>query len=326
TPRFSAVYTVAKMHNFRASYQTGFRNPTPVDQFIKLNVGPITILGGAPGNSEGMNVYENSFTASSVGAFGAAFGAAVGSGTPFPIAVGQNKDKLIQSDVAFIKPERQKAFEVGYKGLIANKLLIDINYYFSSYTDFILNTVVIQPESNVLAPDGSVNFNAAVDLLNGKAHAFQLFTNSKDQVSAQGLSTGLTLMMKKGYTIGGNFTWAAFNLKEANPNNIPAFNTPKYSSNLNLGNSNAFNGFGFNLSWHWQDAFDWYGTFNGNRPGRINSYSLIDLQINKKLEKANTMIKLGASNLLNNKIYQSYGSPTIGAIYYIAFTFEGFTK
>jgi iron complex outermembrane receptor protein len=156
TPRFSAVYTVDKTHNFRASYQTGFRNPTPVDQFIHLNVGPITILGGAPKNSAGLNVYENSFTASSVSAFGAAFGAAVAGGTPFPQAVEQNKSLLQKSNVAYIKPEQQKAFELGYKGLIMDKLLVDVNYYYSSYTNFILNTVVIQPQDQILGADGKV--------------------------------------------------------------------------------------------------------------------------------------------------------------------------
>jgi iron complex outermembrane receptor protein len=145
TPRFSGVYSVTPMHNFRASYQTGFRNPTPVDQFIHLNVGPITILGGAPNNSKGLNVYENSYTSASVNAFGAAVGAAIGAGTPPPTAIAANKDLLVKSNVAYIKPEQQKAFELGYKGVINEKLLVDVNYYHSSYTDFILNTVVIQP-------------------------------------------------------------------------------------------------------------------------------------------------------------------------------------
>ena len=326
TPRVSAVYTVAKTHNFRASYQTGFRNPTPVDQFIKLNVGPITILGGVPNNSKGMNVYENSFTASSVGAFGGAFGAAAGSGTPFPQAVNDNKNLLQKSNVAYIKPEQQKAFEVGYKGLFANKLLIDANYYYSSYTNFILNTVVIQPQSNISGTDGGINFDAAADILNGKIHAYQLYTNAPDKVSAQGASLGLTYMLQKGYTIGGNITYASFNLLNANPNNIAEFNTPKYSTNATFGNSNAYKGFGFNLAWHWQDAFDWYGTFNGTRPGRISAYSLVDLQLNKKLPKAKSTIKIGASNLFNNKVYQAYGSPAIGAIYYVSLTFDELLK
>lgn len=326
TPRVSAVYTVAKTHNFRASYQTGFRNPTPVDQFIKLNVGPITILGGAPKNSKGMNVYENSFTASSVGAFGGAFGAASANGTPFPQAVSENKDLLQKSNVAYIKPEKEKAFEVGYKGLFQNKFLVDVNYYYSTYTDFILNTVVIQPQHDLYGSDGKINFDAATDILDGKIHAFQLYTNAADKVSAQSISLGLTYIFEKGFNLGGNLTWSSFNIRKANPNNVAQFNTPEYSSNVTFGNSNVYRDFGFNLAWHWQSAFDWYGTFNGMQPGRINAYSLMDLQINKKLPKIHSTIKLGSSNIFNNKIYQSYGSPPIGAIYYVGITFNDLLK
>ena len=326
TPRISGVYTAKKIHNFRASYQTGFRNPTPVDQYIHLNVGPITILGGVPNNSKGLNVYENSFTASSVGVFGQAFGAALAAGKSFPQAIAENKDKLQQSGVAYIKPEQQKAFELGYKGLIANRLLIDVNYYYSSYTNFILNTVVIQPEHNVIGADGKINIDAAADIPGSKVHAFQLYTNAPDKVSANGSSLALTYMMQKGYTVGGNLTWSSFHLRNANPNNIAAFNTPEWAANMSFGNSNAFRNFGFNLVWHWQDAFDWYSTFNGTRPGRIAAYSLVDLQLNKKLSGGTSMIKLGASNLFNNRVYQAYGSPAIGALYYASVLVDGLFK
>ena len=326
TPRFSAVYTVNKTQNFRASYQTGFRNPTPVDQFINLNVGPITILGGAPNNSKGLNVYENSFTASSVGAFGGAFGAEVAQGTPFPQAVNDNKDLLQKSNVAYIKPEQQKAFEVGYKGLFNNRLLIDLNYYYSTYTDFILNTVVIEPKNSVYGTDGKINFDAAADILSGNVHAYQLYTNAPDKVSTQGISFGINYTFEKGYTAGGNLTWSSFNLMKANPNNIAQFNTPEYSSNVTFGNSNFYKGIGFDLAWHWQSAFDWYGTFNAMMPGRVNAYSVVDLQFNKKLPKLHTTVKIGSSDLFNTKIYQAYGSPAIGAIYYVSFTFDDLLK
>jgi outer membrane receptor protein involved in Fe transport len=326
TPRFSAVYTVDKTHNFRASYQTGFRNPTPVDQFIHLNVGPITILGGAPKNSAGLNVYENSFTASSVSAFGAAFGAAVAGGTPFPQAVEQNKGLLQKSNVAYIKPEQQKAFELGYKGLIMDKLLVDVNYYYSSYTNFILNTVVIQPQDQILGADGKVTTASASDIPGGKVHAFQLYTNAPDKVSAQGASSGLTYLFDKGYALGANATLSTFNLRNANPNNIAAFNTPKWATNTTFGNSNFANNFGFNLAWHWQSAFDWYGTFNGTRPGRVDAYSMVDAQISKKLPKLKSTVKLGGSNIFNQHIYQSYGSPAIGAIYYVSVVFDDLLK
>lgn len=322
TPRFSGVYTIDNVHNFRASYQTGFRNPTPVDQFIHLNVGPITILGGAPSNSAGLNVYENSFTAASAAVFGPAVGAAIAGGTPPPNAIAQNKDLLVKSNVAYIKPEQQRAFEVGYKGLINEKLLFDLNYYYSTYTNFILNTVVLKPTANVLAADGSINPAAAAEVANRTTGAFQLYTNATDKVSAQGLSAGVTYLLDRGFVAGGNATLSSFNLGAANINNIAQFNTPKYSTNVTFGNANAYKDFGFNIAWHWQSAFDWYGTFNGVRPGRISSYSMVDLQLNKKLAKANTTIKLGGSNILNHRVAQAYGSPAVGAVYYVALVFD----
>jgi outer membrane receptor protein involved in Fe transport len=197
TPRASAVFSPTERHNFRASYQTGFRNPTISDQYIKLDVGPILILGGAPINSQGMNVYENSYTAASVGAFGSGFGADMQKGVPFPTALANNKDKLVKSNVPYIKPERVQSIEVGYKGLLTSKLLFDINYYYSQYTDFIINSVVIRPNSPVTLSDGSVNPAAAADILNGNIKAFQLYTNAADKVSIQGVTAGLTWALPK---------------------------------------------------------------------------------------------------------------------------------
>ena len=324
TPRASAVYTIAGNHNFRVSYQTGFRNPTPGDQYIKLNAGPITILGGVPDNSKGMNVYENSFTSSSLGPFFGAFGGAVGSGASPEEAIMQAKDLLVKSDVPYIKPERVQTFEIGYKTLLSGKLLVDANYYFSSYNDFILNQVVMQPESDVLGPDGKINPQAAADLLTGNSHLFQLYTNAADRVTSQGATLGLTYLLPHSFTLGGNITWAEFSLLNADPNEIPAFNTPKFRTTVTLGKNSAGQNFGFNLAWRWQDAFDWIGTFNQMIPGRIDAYSIVDAQVSYKLHSLRSVLKIGANNLLNNQVYQAYGSPTIGAVYYVSIVFDQF--
>lgn len=322
TPRASAVVTVAKHHHFRTSYQTGFRNPTIGDQYIKLNAGVITILGGVPDNSEGMNVYQNSFEIASVDAFGSAFGGAVAGGTPPNQALMENKDLLIKSDVKYIKPEQVKTFEIGYKSLLENKLLIDMNYYYSSYTDFILNTVVMEPESPVLGDDGSINPNAAMDILNGDVRLFQLYTNANDKVSSQGATLGLTYLFPKGYSLTANGTWSSFDLEDANPNNIPPFNTPEYRTTVMLGKDVMSHSIGFNVAWRWQDAYDWVGTFNELRPGRIPAHSIVDAQVSYKIPAVSSAVKLGASNLFNNQVYQAYGSPSIGAIYYLSIVFN----
>lgn len=321
TPRVSSVYEVFKNHYVRASFQTGFRNPTPVDQYIKLNAGPITILGGVPNNSKGMNVYENSFTAASVGAFSAAYGAAVANGATQDEAIQANKNLLVKSDYPYITPERQTTFEVGYKAAINTRLFIDVNYYYGRYTNFILNAVVVRPE-HAIGENGAINADAAADILNGATQNFQLYTNASDKAAAQGATVGLTYNLNKGYSLGGNVVWSSFILGEADANKVAPFNTPKWSTNVSFSNSNVYHNFGFGINWHWQDAFAWYGPFNGMRPGPVSAYSLIDLQLNKKLPQLKSMIKIGASNLLNNQVYTAYGSPTIGGLYYVSLTID----
>lgn len=322
TPRASAVFSPNDNHHFRTSYQTGFRNPTVPDQFIKLNVGPIIILGGAPANSTGTGAYTNSFTAASVGAFAGAFGRDVAGGTPFPQAVEKNKGLLVKSNVPYIKPEQTQSFEVGYKGLFGQKLLLDVNFYQSWYTNFLINQVVIETQTPVVNTDGSISTAAAQDILNRKTQAYQLYTNAADRVTAQGATLGLTYFLPNNYRLGANATWADFNILDANPNNIPAFNTPKWKTNLTVGNARLTNRIGFNVAWHWQAAFDWYGTFVQNAPGRINAYSLLDAQVSYSVPRLKTIVKLGASNLTNQYIMQAYGSPAVGGLYYVSLTFD----
>lgn len=322
TPRISAVVSPSERHNVRLSYQSGFRNPTVGDQYISLNVGPIVILGGAPDNSKGWNAYENSVTAASVGAFFQGFQQSLQSGASFPDAVFANKDKFQKSDVAFIKPERNQTYEIGYKGLLTDNLVADANFYYSTFTDFIINQVVIRPNNaTVLLPDGTINPAVANDFLNNDVLAFQLYTNAADKVSTQGATLGLTYLFPKGYRLSGNTTWSDFNILDANPNNIPAFNTPRWKTNIGFSNPRVTDRFGFNLAWRWQESFEWYGTLNELRPGTVEAYNLIDAQVSYRLPSVKTTVKLGATNLTNKYVVQAYGSPAVGGIYYLALTY-----
>ena len=44
--------------------------------------------------------------------------------------------------------------------------------------------------------------------------------------------------------------------------------------------------------------------------------------INKRIEKANLTIKIGASNLLNNQVLQVYGGPFVGRMIYTSLSFD----
>ncbi len=70
TPRVSAVATFGQ-HNFRVSYQTGFRIPTTQNQYIDLLVPNARLIGGLPEFGTRYNL-ANSYTRTDVVAFGAA--------------------------------------------------------------------------------------------------------------------------------------------------------------------------------------------------------------------------------------------------------------
>jgi iron complex outermembrane recepter protein len=73
TPRISGVFTVAKDHNFRLSYQTAFRIPTTQDQYIDLKVPQARLIGGIEEFRNTYNLRSNPiYTLPNVLAFGAA--------------------------------------------------------------------------------------------------------------------------------------------------------------------------------------------------------------------------------------------------------------
>ncbi|WP_237144083.1 TonB-dependent receptor [Pontibacter pamirensis] len=323
TPRASAVFTVAENHNFRASFQTGFRNPTTQDQFIFLNVGQAILVGGVPATSRGLNLYgpgSNTITLSSVQAFGNEVQLDVIGGANSSRAVIENAGILQAAEVDYVKPEQVRAYEVGYKGLLLEKsLMFDINYYYSSYRDFILGTTVVQTESDIQTNPQA----AAFDIALSRFQPYQLYTNADQQVAAQGAALGVTYILS-GYTFGGNTNWNKLDLGEdTNPDQIAGFNTPEWKFNLTAGNRNVYRNLGFSAAFRWSDSYIWQSSFiAGINDALIPSYYTLDAQVSYKVAVIKSIFRIGGSNVTNNRIRQVYGGPYIGGLYYVSVTFD----
>jgi len=327
SPRISGVFNVGGNNFIRASYQTGFRIPTTQGQFIDLNIITARLLGGLPAIYEKYEVETNTYTRESV----AEFSQAVFDGGATPQAILQNISMLRPFEYDPVEPERVQTFEIGYKGLIGNKLLIDVAYYHNSYTDFITQVQFRKAPIDLLNPptsDPAVIAAAGASLLNGSAltvesdgtitgNTAQIYTNYDQQISSQGAVVGVTYNLPRSFTLSGNYSWNVLN--DEIVGGLSEFNTPEHKYNISLSNRKLTDLIGFNLTYRWQTDFIWESSF---AQGPVPAYGTLDAQVSFKLDNLKSVVKLGGSNLLNQYYIQSLGGPRIGAIYYISLTFD----
>ncbi|WP_207632560.1 TonB-dependent receptor plug domain-containing protein [Foetidibacter luteolus] len=287
TPRFTGVITPAKDHHFRLSWQTAYRFPTTQQQWVDLEVGGGTrLIGGLPYFRDKYNYSSNPwYTLESVQEF-------VATGDP---------GKLRTYTPADFKPESVSSFEIGYKALLANKLLVDVYAYQARYKDFIGRVVTIQNSAA-----GAMDF----------ANSFSFSVNSSNRVKTQGW--GLSLDYSLPQRFFATATLYSDVIKDVPKDFIAGFNTPKYRAGVGFGNRGfgKKDMFGFNIIWKWQDAFLYEGEFaRGNLP----AFSTVDAQVSCRLTNVKSLIKLGGTNLLNHYYRNGFGNPYIGALYYVSY-------
>lgn len=314
SPRISAVGTIAGNHNIRGSFQRGFRIPTTQDQFIDLDVVTRRLIGS---NELLVNRYnfnpQNAYRSESVAA-------ARASGNP--------DDLVLESRVANeFKTEKVNTFEVGYKGLFLDgRLLVDAYYYYSRYSDFIAEIDFTQAVPNGIRGE-KVNDSPSVrqDIIDGSVptQRFGFDINADGNVESQGWAVEVDYTLSGGYYVGGN---VAFN-QLISQNDLLAqgfrasYNTPEYRYNLQFGNRKVTDKFGFQVNYRWQQAFLWESSFG---VGVIPDFGTLDAQVSYKVPEWKSTLKLGASNILNERYTTSFGNPTLGSIYYFQITFDEF--
>jgi len=323
-PRVALVYSPVQQHNFRISFQNGYRFPTLFEGFAYVNNGGVRRLGGLPVIAQHTQAFENSYINSSVTAFKNAVNADANAnpGSDINTWIQQEAGKLVQSTYGYIQPEHINSFEAGYKGvLLNNKLFVDVDYYFSSYNNFIGQLDITQPKTGTIG--GTVNVATATEIYNGQVTKYKMWTNSKSRVTNQGVELGLSYNFYRKFNITANASYAAIASIESSDAFTPAFNTPSWITNVSFGNREILKNTGFNVGWHYQTRFYW------NSPlaqGEVPSYGTIDAQVNYRIPKLFSTLKWGATNLFNTKYYQYLGGPSIGGFYYFTIVFDTNTR
>lgn len=293
SPAASAVYSFNPENILRLSFSSAIRNPTLQDQYLYYNVGRAILLGNLNGVNDLVTVPSliNSLSSSA--------------------------DTLEYFNVAPVVPEKVKTIEFGFRHTLWKNLFVDGSYYYSFYQDFL--GFQLGADVNVLSTTNQVDLPSA--------QVYRVAANATRQVTTQGFSLGANYFFAKYFALGGNYSWNRLNTVEDDPI-IPAFNTPEHKYNITLSGRDIskvvlgipIQNWGFNFNYRWVQGFVFEGS--PQFTGTIPSYDMLDGQISKRVHKIDCTFKVGASNLLDNKVYMVYGGPLVGRMAFISVLYE----
>ncbi len=307
SPRVSFVYSAGenKQHNFRASYQTGFRNPDTQSLFIGFNVGRALLVGSSPDNLDrilpgtsltGRDAYFNAYSLSSVQQFAS---------TGDPSVLNAVQTPLVEQ-------EKVQAIDVGYRGKIG-QVNVDINGFYNIYEGFISNKLVVAPVLGIAGEASGVQ-----DLATGNTQVFQLYTNSLADVTSYGAVIGLSTKITKKIKFGINYTFSDFDFDQASdPDFRAGFNTSRHNVKATLSSNKLFENFGFAINARWRESYLWESSIaNAVMP----DITVFDAQLNYFVPSIKSIFKIGGTNLGGDEYQNAVGTGNIGSMYYISWT------
>jgi len=298
SPAASIVYTPNQNNLMRFTFSSAVRNPTLADQYLNYNVGRATLRGNIGGFTDVYSV-ENFID----------------------FLVSRDPEVLAPFDEGAIQPEKVRTGEIGYRGSIFDRVWLDAGAYFSSYRDFIGYKIVVD----------NLEFNPVTNLVTN-SQVLRIASNAENTVTTQGVSIGLNYYFPKYLVLAGNYSWNKLNKKGTDDPIIPAYNTPEHKYNLSFSGrdipvrigAKVHRNLGFSINYKWIEGFLFEGS--PQFTGLIPTYDLLDAQVNWKFRKAHTTLKVGASNVLNKKQFQTYGGPRVGRLAYVSLVYDWLKK
>jgi len=297
SPAVSMVYKMDENQTLRLSFSSAIRNPTLADQYLYYNVGRAVLKGN-------LNGFDSLVTLDNIVDY-----------------LGKTASDRLAHDFGYfnvdaIRPEKVKTIEGGYRATLYDQVFVDANYYYSLYDDFIGYIIGADIEEGT----------TAIDRLKS-LQVYRIAANATEQVTTQGFSVGLNTFIGDYQTLSGNYSWNKLTSAVSDPI-VPAFNTPEHKFNVGWNirnypiNNNKERLLGAGVNYKWVQGFLFEGS--PQFTGSIASYGLVDAQcsftqIRDKSDKKTTITyKIGASNALNNQVYQVFGGPLVGRLAYLS--------
>ncbi|HEY0305912.1 MAG TPA: TonB-dependent receptor [Longimicrobiales bacterium] len=264
-------------------------------------------------------------------------------------------------NVPGIEESTTKTFEVGYKGIIAERLLLAADAWWSKQENFTsplitatplillrpeaLAPFVIQrlmavgvPQANATAiaqslvqlPGGVVSAPAA----QGSVPELLLTYVNFGEININGMDFSATALLSDSWQVGGTFSWVSddhFKIPLAGDTQVVALNAPTKKGSAHLTYRNLVKGLNGEVRVRFNDEFPansagFVGldciTGDAATGPCVESYTLLDLTAGYRLPIAGATLQLNITNLFDEK-YQSFvGTPEIGRMAIIRLKYD----
>jgi outer membrane receptor for ferrienterochelin and colicins len=270
SPKVALVYQLHADMAVRATYNQAYQSPSLGNQDILVRVSDLIV---ARGNGEGFQFANLT-------------------GGPLPAR--------FVDGIAKLKPEENTTFELGFRGVLGNRISVDATGYLSRYRHFISPVTPINDLANgivVLDDDGNPRREVTLTYLNfGKQTVNGLDVTANTYLTPGiGASVGLSLI-------------EAGTLKGSTGFEQP-FNTPEAIYTLGLSTRDLVaTGVTADLALRHVTEFDFA---SGVYVGTVPAYSVVDL--NLAYDRGHDVgVRLTAKNLLGNRHREFVGGPKIG--------------
>jgi outer membrane receptor protein involved in Fe transport len=301
SPKVGLIHAISPTQSVRFTYGHAFQTASFVQYFTRVAAAPPLPLGG--------------LEASLAPALG---GVALGFERVPVLALGNDQ----------LKVERIDSFETGYSGVVSNRVVLGVDYYYNHVSDLVsallpqVGTSLgrINPQFGPYEPPAALSPSQRALVLASlravlPASLFPTMSNDLDgspifavvsytnvaRVRVQGAEADIHYFVNSHVKANAGFAWSDFEVTRDLPEQPVSSNTPPYS--LRLGMTYGDDTKSAAVLYRWSDHFNWMG---GIFRGPVPSYAVTDVVLGYKF-RPSTRVSLNVTNLFNNKHYEIFG-------------------
>ncbi len=251
-------------------------------------------------------------------------------------------DPGIITNILGLESTKTTTFEIGYKGILKNKLIVNVDLYYNQIKDFIGPLLLETP--NVFFDEESLNeFLLATEVFTSSTQPFitlaptfarwisnipvgtvtpnesiypgdlmLTFRNFGD-INLVGLDLDFSYAATKTLNISGAYSYVSKNIfQDENSVRDIALNAPKQKFSLGLQYREPKSGLGWGLRYRYVAGFP---VNSGVFIGEVNPFGVLDLNAGLDLPGQSAIrLTLTVQNLLDNKHKEFVGAPEIGRL------------